>query len=270
MKVQIVTFGSRPDWSPALKRIKSQAKRHPLISGISIYDQKNIRTLQTLKQHHNFINSNKRGFGYWIWKPAIMLDTIRHLEIGDFLIYLDAGCEINPKEKATQRLVDYLIESRDSEGLSFKLPYFEKDWTNPDVFKKFAGSEGNFQTLATVILLRKTENSQIILHEWLDALTENEYENVIDRLPTFQSHSSFQEHRHDQAIWSLLSKKWDFKAIEDETFFHPNWAEKGSDFPFWATRSRLRYSIASNGPFLIIYRILRKLVLLVTSNKVHI
>jgi hypothetical protein len=150
------------------------------------------------------------------------------------------------------------------------LPYLEKNWTTPEVFKKFAGAEENFQTLATVIILRKTKNSKTILKEWLGALTENNYENVIDRAPTFQSLSDFQEHRHDQAIWSLLSRRWNFKEIKDETFFHPDWAEKGSKYPFWATRSRLRFSIAMKKPFLIVYRIMRKVILLTTNDKVKI
>ena len=35
-----------------------------------------------------------KGFGYWIWKPRIVNDNIRKIDVGDILIYLDCRCNI--------------------------------------------------------------------------------------------------------------------------------------------------------------------------------
>ena len=37
-----------------------------------------------------------RGGGYWIWKTAIIKENMLKMREGDFLIYMDAGCKLNP------------------------------------------------------------------------------------------------------------------------------------------------------------------------------
>jgi hypothetical protein len=48
---------------------------------------------------------------------------------------------------------------------------------------------------------------------------------------------SYQSHRWEQSILSLLVKQRGFTLIQDETFFAPDW-ELGNDFPIWAMRNR--------------------------------
>jgi len=56
-------------------------------------------------KHSDFILSNRRGFGYWIWKSYLIMKTMEKMEENDVLLYLDAGCEINMSEK------EFLLEA---------------------------------------------------------------------------------------------------------------------------------------------------------------
>ena len=38
------------------------------------------------EKHKNFINNNKRGYGYWIWKSYIVYKNLQKMNNGDILI----------------------------------------------------------------------------------------------------------------------------------------------------------------------------------------
>ena len=53
-----------------------------------------------------------RGFGYWIWKPQVILQSLRMMDKGDVLLYADAGCVLNNLgKKKFNEYIDILIDS---------------------------------------------------------------------------------------------------------------------------------------------------------------
>ena len=48
----------------------------------------------------------ERSFGYWQWKPYLIRRVMDRMEEGDFLVYADAGCTLNPR--GIPRLKEYL------------------------------------------------------------------------------------------------------------------------------------------------------------------
>ena len=51
------------------------------------------------QKHGEFILSNPRGYGYWIWKSYLIQQKLLEIPDGDILLYADAGCELNPFAK---------------------------------------------------------------------------------------------------------------------------------------------------------------------------
>jgi len=49
-------------------------------------------------KHKDFILNNKRGYGYWIWKPYLIKKTIDKLNNGDIILYMDADSTIKMNE----------------------------------------------------------------------------------------------------------------------------------------------------------------------------
>lgn len=43
-----------------------------------------------------YLTPSCKGFGYWSWKPWIISHALQKMKDGDRLLYLDAGCHINP------------------------------------------------------------------------------------------------------------------------------------------------------------------------------
>ena len=54
------------------------------------------------------ILSRKRGSGYWLWKPYLILKTLKEkLNYGDYLIYIDAAILYM---NSTYQVIDFLKE----------------------------------------------------------------------------------------------------------------------------------------------------------------
>ena len=50
-------------------------------------------------KHGNFIENNKRGYGYWLWKSYIVKKQLELMKEGDILLYADSGCVMNMNGK---------------------------------------------------------------------------------------------------------------------------------------------------------------------------
>ena len=154
-----------------------------------------------------------------------MLEKVNH---GDYIVYSSAGSTFN--KLGLERLDYYfdLLNSSESGNLRFQLTnHLEKNWTTKEIFEYFnidVDSEiGNSeQLIANHFIIRKNKVSIDIFKEFEkliykepELITDNN--NLNDQIPTFR------ENRHDQSIFSLLSKIYGHVAIDkDETFFLDN------------------------------------------------
>ena len=84
------------------------------------------------KEKNKDILSQKRGNGYWLWKPYFILKTFKEkLKEGDYLIYTDAGIlYLN----STYNIINFMIK-KNVEMWGIQMPYHkEKIWTKRDAF----------------------------------------------------------------------------------------------------------------------------------------
>lgn len=168
------------------------------------------------QQHKAFIDRNKRGYGYWIWKPYIILRQLEKMELGDFLFYTDSGATILPHKKDKLDQYIQLLESVDKPVLTFGVVnYPEGMFQKMKVLQSFI-LEGkrlyehedflnSSQIESGIFICRKTDFTVQFVQRWLELLLLNNYELVTDgdnqeQLP------SFVDHRHDQSILSILCK----------------------------------------------------------------
>jgi hypothetical protein len=144
-----------------LKRFENQAKRLKFYNDIYLYSENNLE-----KSFYEYFNDKfkLRGFGYWAWKPQIILQTLEKINDGDILQYTDAGCILT--RNGLNRLQDYFDICNKSEIglLGFNMPeYSEKEWTKGDLFDYFGirNREDMFkgQISATVLFVKKSKES---------------------------------------------------------------------------------------------------------------
>lgn len=172
---------------------------------------------------NNFKNKNKdilsqgRGAGYWLWKPYFILKTLNEVKDGDIVFYSDSGC-------CFLRDVSPLIEiaSKEDSGLCcFSLQDIHKEgrW-NKRITMQALGLDNEFirfstQRMASFVIAKKNANSIAIIKEWLSFCEDI---NLLTDVKTnLDNYPEFVDHRHDQSIWSLITKKHAVKALPDPT-----------------------------------------------------
>lgn len=200
-----------------------------------------------------FVEENKeilnkpRGAGYWLWKPYILKKTFDSLQSGDYLFYCDAGAVIL---KPIQLLID-AMEKANMNVMCFQLTLKERLYSKRDAFVLMDCDSDEYsdtlQRCDGYILLRKADKSNIpnnfvdvgkLIGDFLcfckDIRIVSDSANVMGS-PNYEG---FVENRHDQTVWSLLTKKYGIPAFRDPS----QWGKNGKLFPE-STQKRSEYPI---------------------------
>jgi hypothetical protein len=223
------------------------AKESGWFDSITTYDQKRL-TLETPTWHEThkaFINSNKRGFGYWIWKPHVIAQRLSQLPDDDVLLYLDAGCQIN--KKGEKRFSVYLDLTANFDMLCFYLHgpnYTIKQWTKGDLLTYFEINPSDPilelpQIESGICFYKKSSITAHFLKMWSTIIESNQYKYVNDEPSIITNSKHFLEHRHDQATLTLLHYRYRWgKSIRNENYFPNHWnrLEHPNAYPIAATR----------------------------------
>ena len=195
----------------------------------------------------NFLNkysysmSQPRSAGHCIWKVYFISKVLDNLEDNDIAIYLDAGSTLNFRGK--DRFLEYieLINSSDFGNLMFEHPegHIEKYWTTKRLFQYFNINEkseitNSNQLIGGHLIFQKTEHTKKLLNEFYKLI------NFDEKLITYyynseENYEGFIENRHDQSIWSLLSKVYGGVVVGNEHNFRHRENQQYS-FPFLSTK----------------------------------
>ena len=250
-QIVFLSFGGpTPNYHRRVEIISSQMRQFfPMIKTIAYTDKDLKDDPQFWSAHQTFMETHPRGYGHWLWKPWLIYKTLQDLADGDILIYADSGCTINPY--AVKKLNEYIQMVSDNPfGLfAFTLTgdelHKEYKWTKKALIKALEATTSDTdskQLMATTMMIKKTEHSMAFVKQWYDTCSIH---NLIDDTLTDDEHPEFQDHRHDQSVFSLLLKKHltpssNIKPviIPDETYYWPDWHKDGIDYPIWATRYR--------------------------------
>jgi len=210
MTLNFLAFGSHDNYIEAGNRIIKQAKI------LNIFDNLNLYTAEDLKKdkefwdrHGTFIQNNKRGYGYWIWKSYLIDKTMDKLKDGDILLYCDIGCEIIQNEK--RYLLEYIEYVKKYKILAHAL-YITNEYafSKMDLILKLGMTnyrEVYFcQIESGIILLEVSNVIRKIIKEWYELCCD--YHNIDDSPSINPNVKFFYEHRHDQSVFSLLLKKY--------------------------------------------------------------
>ena len=245
-----LTFGGGgPKFNYHIGRICDEATRLNVfdkIIGLNELSLKNDREFYS--RHGRFIQHNiSKGYGRYIWKAHIVKKVMDALmEDNDILVYADCGCTLNPDGK--QRLEEYfqMVRSHESGMLGIALEdqnggsvLAEKRFTKEDVFQYFNVDSSDqsirdtSQLISGAIVIRKCPISEEAVDEWERA---SKVYNLLDDSPSqIQNDPSFDSHRHDQSVFSVIRKKYGCAKTWDETMTFTRGGRLG-DKPILATR----------------------------------
>jgi len=241
--IHLITYGDSK-FVESKKRIENDARALGWFDEITLYGPEDIDA--TFKEQFKSILELPRGGGYWIWKPYFIKKHLEKIKDDDILIYIDAGCNINPG--GAERFQQYMEMIKNSEEgcISFQLVnLMEFQWTVKEIFHHFNIPDDNrdiiatSQIMATVKIFKKNANSTNIVSAWFNTL----YHNPLLFTDHYNKNTQCQyfiDNRHDQSICSVVTKLYKSIILDDETYFANGFeCEKAKTCPFWASRIRM-------------------------------
>ncbi|WGK70117.1 hypothetical protein P0082_04455 [Candidatus Haliotispira prima] len=181
------------------------------------------------------ILSQKRGNGYWLWKPYVIKKELMKLKEGSYLFYCDSGAyfidSVTPLIRA--------LQAANKDIMPFELPFKESTWTKRDAFVLQACDSPEFtetdQRLASFVLMRKSPLSLQFTEDWLTSAQDERVLTDMDNTCGLPNYLGFMDNRHDQSIFSLLTKKYGMEAFRNPSnnYFSNAYIDQypNSDYP---------------------------------------
>ena len=206
-RVVHVSYGTE-NFVQALTTLHRSAKRFG-IDDIRLY-LPDHPAVQGAVEENSHIMQQRRGAGYWLWKPYILLDTMDNVDPGTTIVYSDAG----QRYIADPAPVIALAERQDV--VLFHQDYLQGDWTKRDCFVLLDADEPRFweapQLDASIQLYRAGAKSRSFLLEMRDAMRDARILCDGPNVCGLPNLDGFRDHRHDQSVLTILAIKHGIKT----------------------------------------------------------
>jgi hypothetical protein len=236
-----VTFGAGSQaWEAASRRLENEARESHLFSETRGYQWRELQHLFTSSER-TFIETNPRLFGYGLWKPRVIKKFLSDFPEIDYVLYLDAGCELNINNKSKKTFSYYCDLLSANDYLAFALEHPEEKWTKKDLFDYMGACGDEFlgPQIQSAVIFMSREFASTFCADWTRIMTTRDFK-LLDDSPSGQDELTiFIEHRHDQSIFSLLIKRQRVSSfISEENLYFPPFWENGDAYPIWTTRNK--------------------------------
>lgn len=212
MAIHLVTFAT-PAFYASQRRLERSARKF----GVSVVHSYNFETIKKSPFYDQYrqILDLPRGAGYWLWKPYIILETLKQLRQEDVLLYLDSDFIV------VGDLIPFcdLCTVYDPIVLVTDHGHRNSEMTRRDCFYYMECDDERYsraeQVTAGCQLYKKTARSLSFVGKYLELCCDQRL--LLDGpnhcgLPNLDG---FIDHRHDQSVLSLLAEKKDVKRVRN-------------------------------------------------------
>ena len=200
MSRHFITYGDAR-FASAKSRIIREAQATREFDKVVAYGPEDVS--EELRREPIF--AERRGGGFWTWKPDIIATEMKGMQDDDILVYADAGCELVPGREWER----YWRILQAKELVAQRIYQANIRWTRQTIVKAFPENPCGWlrccQFMATVVMLRKTQMTIRFVDDWRRLMLHHQ-ELVRDVMPDQRTKEApeFIENRHDQAVFSAL------------------------------------------------------------------
>jgi hypothetical protein len=223
MKYFITFAAGPPNLYEAGERLKKQAEDIGLFDKVIFYTDADLKADEAFwSKHSEFIENNKRGYGYWIWKPYLIEKTMKEMKDGDILLYLDAGCEIDNRQQKEMNDLFTVVEKDIIFGALVNEMFIEKQFNKMDLLLQLDMLDDIYlnsrQRQSGAIMCYISDKVRTFVNEWI--ILSSDYHNIDDTPSISHNFDCFIEHRHDQSLFSLLTKKYNLFSNHEIDYYN--------------------------------------------------
>ena len=217
-KIHLLTFADKINdnrYYDFAQQLVQDATNYNIFSTIKCLTAADLFKNNDFHKHATFISENKRGFGYWLWKPFLIWKTLEELPEGDLLVYLDAGTKLSLEGKS--RFIDYLeIQRKDKyNNLFFEQENVISSWCKMDTIHFFDAYDlvqnKVKEVLPGILFTCNNPHNRFLFKLCYDSCSN--YQLITDTPSIKPNLPEFKEHRHDQSVFSIIVRKFSASSI---------------------------------------------------------
>lgn len=206
-------------YSEYIQQLKTSMENY---GGLEVIVYKKSEINEKFREKYSAILNEQRGCGYWLWKPYIIGDTLKKIEEGATLFYMDNMYYFNEK-------FDVLYEDIDKTTIKVwdnkpnQPNYMMHNWCKIDVLKKYNMLNDANKVVACwagALLMKNCYKTKNLINTWL-AMCCN-YDNITDSPSKNPEPADFIEHHHDQSLLSIILHKNNCKLSHWDTRYLQN------------------------------------------------
>lgn len=229
-RLHLVTFGDKSLYR-AKRRFARQARRMKIFDSISIWDESDLDN-GFASRNRERLRKQVRGFGFWLWKPAVIAKALGAVEENAILIYADIGFHLNHKGRSSLEgmLEKLTLSTKPILAFNYSLPtsldfydgreleiFRDSEWTKGDLLEalNMRSSPKIYEPTITagLIVIKNVPSSRDFVNRWLEFMEHNP--RLVDDTPSVSKNlPGFQENRHDQSVFSLMLKQEEIMILE--------------------------------------------------------
>lgn len=173
------------------------------LKGYFCYNRSSIEGTQFYKDNKKILDM-KRGGGYCLWKPYIILDSFNYIDEGEAIFYLDSG------DNFRCGAIDVIKERMETNDmLLFDGCYRNRSWTKRDCFVQMGCDNEEYwntvQLEAGICVFKKCTKSKKILKEWIKYASDPRIGTDMENECEEENFESFRDHRDDQSVITNLA-----------------------------------------------------------------
>lgn len=208
------------------------------VDDVWVYDDRWLKEQEFYKlniwlwRHRGVKNENGgRGFGWFAWKPFIILNALSRVQDGDIILFTDGDTypvhDLTVLFDTCAKLGGVMLFAANG--------WLNNQWCKKDCYVVMAQDEERYRNcqagVARFMLFQKGPwHVQQFLMEWL-AYCLNPRATTFDPSVLGAEYKGFEEHRTEQAIMTLLAHKYGHKLFREACQFGAGFPEDKDLYP---------------------------------------
>jgi len=213
-KIYIVSFAH----NCCVKAQKNLEKTAKEFGADKVYSL-NLESLEAPEEVKNYIrdDKNKRGAGYWIWKPYAMKQILKISEPGDIIIYVDSSTFFN---KSINNITGFINNNsilcfKHAHNAESERAHKQSEWTKMNAVKHFGYSANSWcstegekvQFISAFLGIKNNNIGNFVVDKWLEIMNPK-FSYLFDDSISEDNCEGFEDSRHDQQMLSLILYKY--------------------------------------------------------------
>jgi hypothetical protein len=227
--------------------IAESAVRVGGISRVDLWSPERLRKTEFYREHSSLLDQ-KRGAGYWVWKPYIILQALINAEDEEFIVYWDSRPDCLFRQNC-RPLLQWAEENNNGILPGTYLPFWgpNKLWTKRDAFVYMDCDAPVFwdhcQVQAGFSVWQKSPLAISFVQKWLDYCLDPRIVSDAPNVCGLPNNCGFMDHRHDQSVLTNLVIKEGVKTFGRVSEYFAVSPEESADINFiisWIAEPRFR------------------------------